>query len=167
MTAVSLAARNYLAQKVNVTSLLGSSDLWSTWIFDSKPEELVEQTGKALVVLSVTDGWAGANDHNTASFPRLTVDIWVDPTRNVDGSVKQKDAEIKAEKIYKMIDTYLHMVHPSTPAGLSIYWGTATEIANRTGVRVISSKREAEPIYRPAFDAEGACVATVRYNLTV
>ena len=167
MTSLALAARNYLAEKSDLTALLGSNGLFPTWIFVDSPEENIETTGKAMVVISVLDGWAGANEHNTARFPRLTVDIWVDPTRNPDGSVRKKDAKIRAEAIYKVIDKYLHLVSKSLPDGSSIFWGTPAQIADKTGTRVVSSVRDGEPSYSPAFDDQGAYMATLRYNVTV
>lgn len=166
MTALAVAARNYLAQQSDVTSLLGSDAIFPSWIFVDTPEVNIESTSKAMLVVSVVDGWAGSNDHNTARFPRLLIDIWVDPTRNPDKSVREKDASVRAEAIYKAIDKHLHVVHASLPGGASIVWGTPMQILDKTGVRIVSSKRDAEPSYSPAFDDQGAVLATVRYNVT-
>ena len=167
MTSLALAARNYLAEKTDLTALLGSSAVFPAWIFVDTPEVNIESTGKAMVVVSVLDGWAGANEHNTAAFPRITIDIWVDPTRNPDGSVRRKDAKARAEVIYKSINKYLHLVSKSLPDGSSIFWGTLPQIENKTGVRIVSSVRDAEPSYAPAFDDQGAYMATLRYNVIV
>lgn len=173
MTSLTKAARNFLAQKLSVTTLLGDGSVddadadWDTWIFMDSPEINIEGTGKAMIVLSVEGGWAGANIHNTARFPQLYVDVWVDPTRNLDGSVAIKDAKMRVEEILNAVDDFLHMVNNSTPDGKFVFWGTSSEIANRTGKLIISSVRNGEPTYRQAFDDQGAWMGTVRYNIEI
>lgn len=165
MTQLAYAAVNYLLQQADVTSLVGSDEL-GPWIHANRPEALVENSETVLVVISVENGW-GANQHNTARFPTLVVDIWADPTRNAGMDVARYDAELKAEAVYKAIDKHFHRVDNSVPGGGGVYWGTATQIADKTGVRINSSSRENEPNYLPAFDGGGACVATVRYNVSI
>lgn len=167
MTALARAARNYLAQQPEVAALLGSDEVWDSWIFVGTPEVNIESTSKAMVVLFVDGGWAGANSYNTARFPRIVVDIWVDPTRSDDGSVFRKDAEERAEEIYKAIDRHLHLVHNSLPGGEFIYWGTREQIEEKTGERIVGSTRSGEPDYAPAFDNLGATIARVNYNVSV
>src|SRR5690606_35499722 len=121
---------------------------------------------KAMVVIFTDGGW-GANNQNTARFPRLFVDIWANPTRNPDKSVQMKDADLKIESVYLAIDKYLHLVDTSLPNGLSVMWGTATEISNRTGVRIINSSRQGEPVLSPAFGDEGALMGRVEYHVQI
>ena len=167
MTSLALAARNFLAQQSSVTSLLGSDPLWSTWIFTDSPQALVENSGTCLIVISEEGGWAGANDYNTARFPRLQLDIWADPTRNPDGSVQKLDAKLKIEAVYKSVDKYLHLVDNSLPGGVFHRWGTAAQIAGGTAHRIISSKRSGEPNYSPTFDNKGGQMARLYYNVEV
>lgn len=165
MSKLVYAAVNYLLQKSDVTSLLGSDDL-GPWLFANQPEATIENTGDVMVVITSTNGW-GANDHNTARFPVLTIDIWADPTRNPDRSVKRKDADLKIEAVFLAIDKYLHLTNKSVPGGASVMWGTATEIANRTGQRIIESSRQNEPELSPAFDDEGALMGRFSYNAQI
>lgn len=166
MTQLSLAARNFLVQQPSVTSLLGVDDLGDFMIYDSRPEATIENTGKSMIVISTENGW-GANNHNTARFPTLVVDIWTDPTRNSDNSVKRQDAILKAEAVYLAVDKFLHLVDASVPGGGAVFWGTATQVAQKTGVRITSSVRTNEPDYRPAIDDQGAVVATIRYDVSI
>lgn len=167
MTALSLAARNYLAAQPDVIALLGGDTTWSTWIFEDSPRVLVENSGSVMIVVSEDGGWAGANEYNTARFPRLLIDIWADPTRNPDGSVRKKDAKKKIDAVYKAVDKCLHLVHKSLPGGLSIQWGTAEQMAERTGLRIDGSVRSGEPSYDPTFDNEGGYMARVVYNVSI
>jgi hypothetical protein len=166
MTKLVYAVRNMLVQHTEVTSLLGIDDLDDPMIYAYSPEATIENTGKSMIVINVESGW-GANDHNTARFPTLVIDIWSDPTRNADLSVQKKDASLKAEAVYEAIDKLLHLVDKSVPGGGAVYWGTATEIANKTGIRINSSARQNEPMERPAFDNQGAVVWTVRYDVSI
>lgn len=166
MTQLVYAARNWLAQQPSVTSLLGVDELGDPMIYANRPEATIENTGSAMVVLTVEGGW-GSNQHNDARFPVLTVDIWADPTRNPDKSVKRQDADLKVEAVYKAIDKFLHLTHASTPGGGSVIWGTEEQVENKTGVRIISSVRDNEPDIRPAIDDQGALIGIVRYNISI
>lgn len=165
MSKLAYAARNLLVQKSSVTALLGSDEL-GPWIFVNQPEATIENTGEVMVVIYTEGGW-GANDHNTARFPVLIVDIWADPTRHSDNSVRRKDADLKIEEVYLAIDKFLHLVNKSQPGGSAVVWGTASEIANKTGVRIVESARQNEPSLSPAFDNEGALMGRVRYNVQI
>jgi len=166
MTKLVYAARNFLVQQSSVTDLLGIDDLGDPMIYANQPEATIENTGTSMIVITSTTGW-GANAHNTARFPTLFVDIWSDPTRNPDNSVKRKDADLKLEKVYEAVDKFLHRVSNSEPGGRSVMWGTATELANRTGLRIISSVRKGEPEINPAFNDEGALIGRIRYDVTI
>jgi len=158
------AVVNYLLQQPSVVSTVGA-DSEGPWIFSGRPDATIENTGEAMIVVNVDNGW-GANTHNTARFPVITIDIWADPTRNPDLSVRTKDADLKAEAVYLAVDPFLHLVNANI-GGEFIFFGTPEQIANKTGVRIISSSRNDEPSYRPALNDEGAVLATVTYNASI
>lgn len=166
MSTLTYAARNFLVQFPEITQLLAVDSLGDPMIYPNRPESTVENTQKCMIVITSTEGW-GSNDHNTARFPILVVDIWADPTRNPDMSVKMKDSDLKIEAVYAAVDRRLHRVDGGQPGGGSIFWGTPSEIAAKTGVRIISSKRQNEPDIQPAFDSEGALMGRVRYYVTI
>jgi hypothetical protein len=146
VTELALAARNMLAQKSAVTSLLGDDALWDTWIFVDVPQAVVENSQSVMVVIAQVAPWA-------------------DPTRNADGSVMTRDAKMKIEAAFKAIDKFMHLVHkgPSNP-----YWGTLTEITTKTGVRIVDSKRaEGDIDFNPSFDNQGGYMGRVHYNITL
>lgn len=166
MTKLVYAAANFLAQQPSVTALVGEDDLGDPMIYPNQPEATIENTGTSMIVLTSPDGW-GANNHNTARFPILYVDIWSDPTRNSDLSVRRKDADLKIEEVFQAVDKFFHLVNASQPGGLSVMWGSAEELETRTGLRIISSARQNEPEIRPAFDDEGALIGRIRYDVSI
>lgn len=166
MSKLAYAVQNFLLQHSAVTDLLLVDSLGDPAIYVNSPEATIENTGKSMVVINTETGW-GANPHNTARFPTIVIDIWSDPTRNPDKSVKRKDADLKAEDIYLAVDKLLHLVDASIPGGGAVYWGTPSQVEQKTGVRVISSSRQNEPSERPAFDNQGAVVWTVRYDVSI
>lgn len=168
MSDLTLAARNYLAQQPSVTSLLGSDTLWDTWIFADEPYALVENSQSVLIVITQEGGWASPNMHNTMQFPRLLIDIWADPTRNpATNAVRVKDAKIKINAVYNAVDKFLHTVNLDVPGGGSIYWGTATQIFEKTGSRIQGSQRLGEPEFSPVMDGNGAYMGRVIYGVTI
>jgi len=166
MTDLSLAVRNLLAQDQGLRALLGRSQSWDTWIFDEHPVNVkVENTGRCLIVVNEEDTWTTPNQHNTMRFPRLFVDIWADPTRNSDKSIKKFDAKKKIEDIQAFVDKHLHLVDSGTPSGEIYIWGTAEQIASKTGVPITGSQRLDGPTFSPISNAEGAYMGRLTYGV--
>lgn len=168
MTTLSLAVRNYLALDHELRSLLGKSVSWETWIFDEDPLNVhVENTGKCLIVVRERGTWASPNDHNSMRFPRLLVDIWADPTRNPDRTIRQWDAATKIEQIQARVDSHLHLSDPGTSAGMPYIWGTLEQVVNKTGVVVAGSLRKSGPDISPIRDTEGALMGQLTYGINL
>ena len=164
MTRVTMAVRNLLAQDTDLRALLGSSQHWDTWIFDSKPYVRLENKSKALIVINEDGQWAQPNQYSTQRFPRLLIDVWADPTRNDDLSVKRDDAQDKIEAITALVNKHLHTVSLHID-GHPIIWGTADEMANFTGLMVMGSSWLTGPTYSPVSDAQGAWMGRSAYAL--
>lgn len=167
MTELSLGARNLLAQDADLRALLARSAKWDTWIFDENPVgSKIENTSKCLIVLTEGDAWSGANEHNTEWFPTLRVDVWADPSRTENGTVKTFDAKSKIERIARVVDRHFHRVHP-WERGEPLIWGTAEEISSKTGVVINTSKRATGSIiYSPIRDTDGAWMGRITYNIS-
>lgn len=186
MTRLTLAARNLVVQAPEVKALIaakqiGSSKTWSDgWVFDDKPYITIEKySHQALLVITDANGWQEPNDHNTARFPKINVDIWASPTRNADKSVVTHDADRLIEDVFDAIYPYLHTIQPSVPGNASLdptrsylgrpgfprFWGTAEEIEARTGVLVISSKLLGEPSFFDVEDGNGARMGRYTFGL--
>lgn len=168
MTKLSLGARNLLAQDPDLTALLGRSKSWDTWIFSDKPVGVkVEGTQRCLIVITEPEPWTAPNAHNTLTFPKLYVDIWADPTRNSDGSVKVDDAKDKIEVIVKHVRRHLHTVDMANSNGMPLIWGTAEEIASKTGAVVTASQLLDGPSYSPIRDSEGSWMGRLTFGANV
>lgn len=164
MTSLSLAARNQLAQDTELTALLGKSLTWDTWIFDERPIGVkIENTQKCLIVVNEEDQADSPNEHNTLLFPSLVVDVWADPTRNDDKSVRVYDAKNKIEAISRLVNRHFHTVDMGTPQGGPLIWGTAEEVAEKTGVVVAASARRSGPTYSPVRDSDGSFMGRLVY----
>lgn len=164
MTQLSLAVRNTLAQDPAVTALVAHSASWDTWIFDEKPiGARFENNGTCLIVINEVGTWTDANEHNRLYFPLLQVDIWADPDRRADKTILRDNARQKILTIQRAIDRTLHTVTGS-PQGWYV-WGTAAEIANRTGVFVAGSKRRSGPDFSDIDNTEKAVMGRYTYGV--
>lgn len=161
---LTLSIRNYLAQQPEVRELLGSDKTWDTWIFADKPYVKIENTGKAMIVIQIDGGWSAPNDHNTMKFPRVFVDVWADPDRNPDGSVKKPNADDKIAKVHDAVMRYLHTVNMNRN-GKPLVWGTKQQMDTYTGVVVAGSAKQNEPEYSDVRDGNGARMASSRYGI--
>lgn len=85
----------------------------SAWIFQGLTDELrpyrdPENSGTAALALQARSDWA-VNLHNTARFPQLKIYVYMDSTRNSDGSVKRLDADRKARHVARVLDSVFHL----------------------------------------------------------
>ena len=172
MTTLTLAVRNELARIPGLTALLAKSESWDTWIFEDRPQKAaIENTQKCMIVVSLGSPWASANEHNTLRFPSIYVDIWADPTRDLtkpDRPVKIYDAKDKIEAIFPFVDKFLHRTDSGTVAGNVLIWGTAEQVANKTGVVVAGSHRMSGDIdISPVQDSLGTLMGRVTYGLNL
>lgn len=167
MTILSLAIRNELARIPGLTALLAKSDSWDTWIFDERPvKAAIEGTQKCMIVVNQANLYTAANEHNTLRFPQVNIDIWADPTRNSNKSVKVFDAKAKIEAIFPFVDKFLHRVDRGTSAGNVMIWGTAQQVAQKTGVVIAGSHRISGDIeYSPVRDSEGTLMGRITYGV--
>lgn len=167
MTPLTLAMRNELARDPEMRALLGSSPKWDTWIFVDQPEVKIENTQKCLIVLDVYEPWASQNLHNTMEFPTVIVDVWADPTRNPDNSVKVDDAELKIDRINKVLKKHFHTANLSRPGGGFLQWGTQEQIDSGTGVWVNGSHTLDGPRYSEVANVPGVSVASYRFAVNL
>ena len=124
------AVRRYLLESP-VTSLVQGR------VWKYRLEEKIDGTGKAALVLSRQSGWAGRDPVNTAEFPRLFVDVHVDPSRGPGGAVRVADGEDRAYAIGRAVTPLF-----SYPQLLAKRIGG---YGSRPGMFVIFSQPYAEP----------------------
>lgn len=134
-TDLALAARRKLASVPGVVGALGSffaSGSAEVWLFVRELQVVVEGSGQAAAVLREDGAWARPNPHNTARFPRLSVEIYADCSRDANGAIARRDAEARARTVWGQFNSFLHRVD-----GFSEVWGsTSTD----PGMRVWGSQ---------------------------
>jgi hypothetical protein len=170
MTRLTLDLRNLLVQTPEIKTMvenkiIGKGVAFSDgWVFDTKPYANIEKKSyQALIVITHDGTWQAPNEHNTARFPRILVDIWASPTRKADGSPVIDDADYLIEDVMKSIRPYLHTVNMDVsedgfqgPAGYPRVWGTPEQIQSRTGSLIFFSQSLGEPQFNDVKDGNGA-----------
>lgn len=152
------AAQRYLADSGSLTDLLGSDDVYGSWVFrgldeTTEPYIIMEGTSASCVLVWIQGGWTGSNMHNTEQFPQLNVEVYTDPQRDYNGNVVSKDVMSVFLPIWDQIDLLLHR-----PQGGSVMFDE---------LRVNSSFRSGEWSIFPYTDTDGVQVSRNTYQLAV
>jgi hypothetical protein len=117
----------------------------------------LESTGFAGVVIAHKGQWTSPNQHNTARFPRVQVDIIVDPQRTTDERFPRKrTAEDRCEDIFVELDKVMHRPNDE------IRWGDSTG-----AVRIVASKRLSDLDLVEVRDGDGLVMGTVMYGVSL
>ena len=151
MTTFVEAVQVRLASDVSVQAVLGSSDIYPTWVFQDRPYAPVEGSQRVAVVLSWAGSWTTPNTHNTMKFPRLRVEFLGDPTRGETGQTRVQDARNKIALAHEAVDKVLHRVD-----GSDVIW---------SGVRILRSSRLGELDLSWEPETDGMVRAEVYYGL--
>lgn len=131
-------AVKYLLAQPSVLAVLGTTDAGTPRLFQYELFGVMEGTGSTAAVIGRGGGWDGGNEHNTTRFPRLTLELWADPMRDVT-----KPGEVW-RRIDAALDAFDRVLH--RPQGGEQWWGT---------VRTISCVRGSEPLVYPVPDGDG------------
>jgi hypothetical protein len=135
-------AYKFLAAQGPILAVLGAFPDHTPWLFQNTSWVTVEGSGSTAAVLSHGGSWSGSNPHNTMRFPRLSLEIYVDPQRDdANNATDPGEAHRRVEVAFAAFDRVLHRV-----AGGPQMWGT---------VRTVSSTRLAEPTVYPTPDGDG------------
>lgn len=142
-------AAKYLTACSDVLAVLGSSSE-GPYLFQHDLWAEMEGSGSTAIVLRRAGSWSGGNPHNRLRFPRLAVDIWADPLRDVN---KPGEVHQRLETVYLTVDDRLHR-----PTGQTQMWGD---------VRTIGCTRLGEPTEPEAVaDGDGLLRQTVFYAVS-
>lgn len=158
MMSLAEGARSHLVQFAQVRALLGSGKGFSTWVFrgqddQAKPYVNMEGTGAAAVLLRQQGGWGTPNRHNTMTFPRLVVEVYVDPARDSRGNELSPDVMGRFTDIWAVMDRYLrNMDHTE------VVWGD---------IRTLGCDRLDEWSVFPLSDGGGIRVSRAAYGVTL
>lgn len=165
MTRLSKAVRNLLVADPAIFASVGNDTVWlDGWIFFDNIYVRLENTQSSAIVITENSSFSAPNPYNTMLFPKLTVDIWSDPTRSADNSIKVQDAKDKIEALHVLIKPHLHTINMHDQ-GQTIFWGTPAEISTKTGVAVAGSQQLSGPEYSPIKNGNGAWMGRFTYGI--
>lgn len=146
-------AVKYLATLSDVTAVLGQTSDGDPWLFQRKLWARVEGSGSTAAFLDTFGAWAAANQHNTARFPRLALEIWADPLRDAGGNVTEPgEVALRLNAAWKAFDARLHRSYSG-----QVYWGD---------VRVVASTRLADPTVYEVPGGDGLLRSLTYYAVT-
>jgi hypothetical protein len=159
-TDLAVAAHRMLSAVPGVIGALGSSSFGSpvgVWLFVRELQVVVEGSGQAAAVLREEGAWNRPNQHNTARFPRLSVEIFADSSRDATGAISRQDAEPRARIVWKQFQTVLHRV-----SGFSEVWGRTSD---DPGLRVWGSQLMSSPEVYQVNDWDGGVRLQAHFGL--
>lgn len=148
-------AVKWLEQFPDVLDVLGSftEDPTVPYLFQHKLYQVMEGSQSTAAVVLNGGGWAGPNTHNSMRFPRIILELTVDPLRAADQNVIDPgEAYRRINRAYEVIDRRLHR-----PQGGQQQWGD---------IRTIGCSRQGEPTIFPISQADGALRLQVFYGVT-
>lgn len=146
------AAATYLLSIPEIVALVGTVDGEPLILQRDFPVNM-EIRDDVAIVTTDAGPWGTANDHNTAEFRRLGIQIWAGPIRAADdvSIVEENETFRRAYKVYKVVDKYLHRV-----SGEYQWWGS---------IRCVSSRRFGGYDDYQTPDGNGVVVGTQLYGV--
>ncbi len=144
-------AVKYLLSRPECVAAVGTTDIGTPLIFQHNLYFPIEGKSTTAVVIHYNGG-DGANLHNTLRFPRIMLEIWADPLRNMGrNTVDPGEVWRRINDTFTVFDRALHR-----PQGGVQMWGN---------LRTISATRQAEPIVYPVPDGDGMMRAATFYSI--
>lgn len=119
-------AAGYLLSLPDVVSAVGEED-GVPFIFQRDMPFSLENREDVAIVVGSAGPWGAPNDHNTAEFERLSIQIWAGPIRDLDGDViESNETHRRAKAVWRVVDRYLHRV-----SGGDQWWGSIRSVMCR------------------------------------
>src|SRR5882724_8110028 len=86
----------YLLSKSSVTNLVGVfPNTTIPYIFTNVPQHEMKNSSTSALVVNTRGQWISANNYNTARYPRVQIDFYVDPIRDLDGNIALDNNEVE------------------------------------------------------------------------
>ncbi len=146
-------ACKWLATFDDILELVGVFDDDAPYIFQYQLGVVLEGTQTAAIVVNRIGSWSPPNISNTMKFPRLSIEIYVDPIRDDDGNyIEPAETQRRASLLSDTIDKHLHR-----PQGGTQLWGD---------VRTLDCTRLGELIAYPTPDGDGMIRGQCFYGLS-
>lgn len=158
---VALAVRRYLASITVCRSVLGPTGTDSentVWLFTRDLGVVVEGSSHVAAVLRMDGAWTRPNSHNSAEFPRVSLELLADSSRT-GAEITRPDAESRAWLAWDTINKFLHRTD-----AFSEMWGSVGE---DPGLRVWGSLLLSHPDVFDIPDWVGGKRLQVHYGLSV
>ncbi len=145
----------WLLEFPDIAAVLGTyPDTSTPWLFQHSLWATVEGSQGTAAVVSRGGGWAGANEHNTMRFPRISLELYADPIRDAARNLSDPgEVWRRIDAAFNAFDTRLHR-----PAGQDVRWGD---------VRTLGCLRLGEPSVYPVPDGEGVLRLQCFYGVAV
>jgi hypothetical protein len=117
----------YLLTLSDVLAVVGETEEGTPMIFQRDMPFNMEIGAKSAIVVTSAGPWGSSNDHNTAEFERLGIQIWTGPIRAEDDSIVE-DAETyrRGKAVWRIVDRHLHRVR-----GGHVWWGSIRSVTSR------------------------------------
>lgn len=132
----------HLSGQADVINVLGRYPYThKPYLFQRQLWVNMEGSSSTACVVTRSGGWGSPNQHNTLRFPRLLIEITVDPQREEGMVSDPAEADLRLQHAYQVIDRHLHR-----PQSGDQMWGA---------VRTIACLRIAEPINFAVPDGNG------------
>ena len=145
-------AVKYLLSQPRCVAAVGTTDIGTPLIFQHQLFYPIEGKSTTAAVVTYNGGSESANLHNTMRFPRIMLELWADPLRNMGrNTVDPGEVWRRINAVFSIFDRALHR-----PQGGTQMWGS---------VRTISCQRMAEPIVYPVPDGDGMMRAATFYGV--
>lgn len=132
----------FLSAVTSLTGVLGSFENGEPYLFQRKPYIKVIGSQSSAIVINTAGTWTSSNSNNTAFFPRLSIEIYVDPIRTagfspLEGQISDSnEAFLRWNKVFMEVDNILHK--PEFGAEM---WGTVLCV---TSLRLSGAPEPAE-----------------------
>lgn len=152
-----LAVYREVLRHTSITTLLGTSTTWTTWLWRWKPYVELKNSGACAIVISIRSGLS-ANAHNTARFPRIQFEVFADVDRTL-GKPTGRFAEEKCLHVCEEVDKVFHV-----PQGGVILWGDGSAGGS---MRIAGSLREVDPEPADVPDGDGLVRALAMYQVSL
>lgn len=148
------ATVRYLLQFPDILAVVGvRPEDGAPLLFQNRLYQVMEGTQSTAAVILYAGGWAGPNAHNTMRFPRISLEVTVDPIRDAGNNVIDPgEAYRRANHAYEVFDSYLHR-----PQGGTQWWGS---------IRTVGCVRQGEPAVYPISQGDGGQRLSVFYGVT-
>lgn len=136
--------------------IASDSGMPTGYIFIDKPYKKVETlSNSAILVVRHYEDWETSAPGSAFEFPKIDLDIWASPKRDVSMNPEDYNADDVIRSVYTAIRKYIHTKNSKT--AIKVWNGTPIALSE-----VLDG-----PTYRNVADGNGARVARISIGVTI